>query len=241
VSATVARAQPHTLLVFDIDGTLVSGSRAGREAFALAIGDCLGITVDLSNLSLPGKTDQAIMQEIINEHGLPRDRLTWDALRAAFVQRLEAGLRASPGQPCPGVQTFLDAVVMLPHYALALGTGNIEHGARLKLGAHGLNRYFPTGGFGDDHILRDVLIGRGIERARAHYGVMFDRVVIVGDTPFDVDAARANGAYSLGVATGRFSVDALRAAGATLAAPDLTDAAAVLTAIESLAPSRPTL
>lgn len=239
MSPNPARPRSRTLLMFDIDGTLVSGSRAGREAFAMAIQDCLSISVDLSNLNLPGKTDQAIMQEIIDEHGLPKDRLTWDRLRGAFVRRLDEGLRASPGQPCPGVKALLDALEPLPDYALALGTGNIEVGARLKLGAHGLNRYFPVGGFGDDHLLRDILIRRGIERAREHYGGTFDRVVIVGDTPFDVDAARANDAYSLGVATGRFGVDELRAAGATLAMQDLTDPDAVITALASLPRSRP--
>jgi phosphoglycolate phosphatase len=229
-----------TLLVFDIDGTLVSGSRAGREAFVLAIQDCLNITVDLSSLNLPGKTDQAIMQEIIVDHDLPKDRPTWDCLLAAFVHRLEEGLRASPGQPCPGVKALLDAVETLPEYALALGTGNVERGARLKLGAHDLNRYFPTGGFGDDHVLRDVLIRRGIDRAREHYGAPFDRIVVIGDTPFDIDAARANDAYSLGVATGRFSIGELRAAGATLAMADLADVDAVLTALASLPRARPT-
>jgi phosphoglycolate phosphatase-like HAD superfamily hydrolase len=229
-----------TLLMFDVDGTLVAGSRAGREAFVLAIQDCLGRTVDLSALNLPGKTDQAIMQEIISDHGLPTDRRTWDCLLSAFVGHLDEGLKASPGRPCPGVRALLDRLDALPEYALALGTGNVERGARLKLGAHDLNRYFPTGGFGDDHVLREALIGRGIERAREHYRGAFERVVIIGDTPFDIDAARANAAYSLGVATGRFSVDELRAAGASIAMPDLADADAVLTAIASLPRARPT-
>jgi phosphoglycolate phosphatase len=230
-----------TLLMFDIDGTLISGSRAGREAFVLAIQDCLRMNVDLSSLNLPGKTDQAIMHEIISDHGLPKDTATWDCLLQAFIRRLEEGLRASPGRPCPGVKPLLDAVHALPEYALALGTGNVERGARLKLGAHDLNRYFPIGGFGDDDVLRDVLIRRGITRARAHYGASFDRVVIIGDTPFDIDAARANDAYSFGVATGRFSVAELRAAGATLAMDDLTDIDAVLTALAALPRGRPKL
>jgi phosphoglycolate phosphatase-like HAD superfamily hydrolase len=228
-----------TLLVFDIDGTLVSGSRAGREAFSLAIQDCLGFTVDLSNLNLPGKTDQAIMHEIIDEHGLPKDRPTWDCLLGAFIRRLEEGLLLSPGRPCPGVRAFLEVVETRPEYALALGTGNVERGARLKLDAHDLNRYFPIGGFGDDDVLREVLIRRGIARAREHYGAAFDRIVIIGDTPFDIDAARANDAYSLGVATGRFSIADLRAAGATLTMQDLADIDSVLTALASLPRAHP--
>jgi phosphoglycolate phosphatase-like HAD superfamily hydrolase len=217
----------------------VTGSRAARIAFARAIETHLGVTVDLSALRSDGKTDQRIMQEIIDQHQLPRDRIDWRALIAAFHEHLADAVPQSPGRLCPGIRSFLDVTSMRPDFALALGTGNFERGARLKLGAHDLNRYFATGGFGDDDVRREVIIRRGIERAAAHHEARFDRIVLVGDTPFDVEAALANGVHALGVATGRYGVDALRGAGAALAVQDLSRTAEVLRAIEALPVGRP--
>ncbi|HYQ16403.1 MAG TPA: HAD hydrolase-like protein, partial [Polyangiaceae bacterium] len=113
--------------------------------------------------------------------------------------------------------------------ALGLGTGNVLEGARLKLEHVGLYHHFGFGGFGSDHELRVELIRKGAERGAASLGQPLNacRVVIIGDTPKDIDAARGIGAESIGVGTGSFSAAELRAHGATHSFDDLATPAAL--------------
>lgn len=226
-----------TLLLFDIDGTLIKGARSARTAFARAIQSCLGVSVDLSTLNSAGKTDYRIMQEIFEQHRLPADGVDWDALRASFLHHIEEAVRLEPGEPCPGVRPLLDALAHKHATAVALGTGNLKSSAYAKLAAHGLDGYFATGGFGDDSIDRNAIITVGITRAQAHHGVRFERVAVIGDTPYDIGAAQANRVHSLCVATGPFDAESLRASGATVVLPDFSQTEAVMRAIDSLPPS----
>ncbi len=226
-----------TLLLFDIDGTLILGSRAARIAFAEAIRTCLGVSVDLSTLQSAGKTDLKIMQDIIGDHGLLTEAVNWEALRAAFLAHVADAVRLDPGRVGPGVRRLLDVLVQQAGTVLALGTGNLEQSARMKLAAHDLDAHFETGGFGEDGVERDALIAAGIARAQAHRRMRFDRVVVVGDTPFDIACAKANRVHSLGVATGPFDVEMLRRAGATLVYADLSETRAVVEALEALPPT----
>jgi phosphoglycolate phosphatase-like HAD superfamily hydrolase len=223
-----------TLLLFDVDGTLIRGTRAARTAFAHAIKTHLHTDVDLRDLKSDGKTDLMIMQEILDQYGLRRDGLDLDALIASFLDHFQDAVRENPGEACPGVRPLLDALSSRGDVVLGLGTGNLERSARLKLQAHDLSRYFPVGGFGDDGVARADILRAGIRRAEARYNRRFDRIVVVGDTPYDVQAAAANGVWSLGVATGPFDVDVLRGAGATLAVPELAPADVIIHAIEQL-------
>lgn len=157
-----------------------------------------------------------------------------DTLLEVYIAELEAELRASPPDNYRvhhGVDRAIDAA-RERGMALGLGTGNVLEGARLKLQHVDLYRHFSFGGFGDDHELRVELIRRGAERGAEKLGKKLDecRVVIIGDTPKDVDAARGIGAESIGVGTGSFSAAALREHGATYAFDDLT-APGALTAL----------
>jgi phosphoglycolate phosphatase-like HAD superfamily hydrolase len=227
-----------TLLLFDVDGTLIRGSRGARLAFARAIETCLGVRVDLSRLISAGKTDLAIMREIIDAHGLGGG-FDWAALISAFVEQVGDAVREQPGELCPGVEPLLEALTRCDDMVLALGTGNLERGARAKLGAHDLNRFFATGGFGDDGMARETILRAGIHRAAEHHGRGFDRLVVIGDTPADAEAAALAGAWSLCVATGRFPPDALATAGATMVRLDLTATTEVIGAIRGLPLSLP--
>ena len=110
------------------------------------------------------------------------------------------------------------------HLALGLGTGNVEAGARAKLARVALDGAFAFGGFGDDHEDRALLVRAGAERGAARLDRPLDacRVVIIGDTPRDVAAARAIGAECLAVATGGATAEVLRAAEPTRLVADLT-------------------
>lgn len=223
--------------MFDIDGTLLRGSQAGRAAYARAIETSCGIPVDMSGFQTAGKTDPAILRELLERTGLSDVSVDADGLLAAYLRHLEEGFRGDPGEVCPGVRDLLDTLSALAWVRLALGTGNLEQAAWMKLAAHGLAHYFATGGFGTDATQRAAILAAGILKAQARYRMTFGRVVVVGDTPDDIASAAANGVHSIGVATGPFSIDTLRRAGATLVLPDLSETAPFLRALQTLPPT----
>ena len=147
-----------------------------------------------------------------------------------YLAGLEAGLPTRPMAVLPGVMELVAALSDVEDVALALLTGNIEGGARLKLTASGLHARFATGSYGSDSERRDDLPGVAMERARDTWGVSFDAdaVFVIGDTPRDVSCGRNHGTQTVAVATGRFAADELAAAGAHHVVPDFRDTRAVL-------------
>jgi phosphoglycolate phosphatase-like HAD superfamily hydrolase len=181
-------------------------------------------------------TDRSIVRLGLQAIGIEPDESAIDALLTLYLTELEAELRVTSPDSYrvhTGIREAI-AAASRPNVALGLGTGNIERGARLKLEHVGLSRHFSFGGFGSDHELRVELIRRGAERGAATLGraVSECRVVVIGDTPKDVDAARGIGAESLGVGTGSFSAAQLLAHGATHAFDDLSCAGALATLLE---------
>lgn len=220
-----------TVLLFDIDGTLVTTGGVGRRAIERAFHRCHGRPDACSLIRFDGMTDRSITRLALEAIEVEATEGGIDALLEVYVAELEAELRSSPPDNYRvhvGVDRAIDAA-RERGMALGLGTGNIVEGARLKLEHVDLYRHFSFGGFGSDHELRVELIRRGAERGAAQLGEKLDqcRVVIIGDTPKDVDAARGIGAESLGVGTGSFSAAALREHGATYAFDDLTSPGAL--------------
>ena len=214
-----------TVLLFDIDGTLLSSSGAGRRAmersFELVTGhrDALAFPLD-------GMTDRAIVRRGLALVGADTSDATVDRIIDGYIACLPEALR-EPGDyhVYPGVRPILDACSGVDGVALGLGTGNIRRGATLKLARMQLDAYFAFGGFGCDHEERPRIIGTGAERGAARLGCARRecRVVVIGDTPKDVAAALAIGAECVGVATGRYSTADLVAAGATVAFANLAE------------------
>jgi phosphoglycolate phosphatase-like HAD superfamily hydrolase len=220
-----------TLVLFDIDGTLVRGGPA-KHAFHRAMVDAFGTAGDIHVHDFAGKTDPQIARELLTAAGLEGTQVDegLPALWRRYLEELEAGLAALPMELLPGVSALLDALESAGDAALALLTGNIAEGARLKLGSVGLATRFPVGSFGSDNEARECLPAIAIERATRHWGVAFDpeRVVVVGDTPRDVACGLHEGVRTLAVATGRYDVDTLLSAGAHDAFPDFSDTPNVL-------------
>lgn len=214
------------LLLFDIDGTLVTGGPA-KEAFHAALLDTFGTAGPIETHEFSGKTDPQIARELLLAAGLAASDIDegLDAMFQAYLSGLEAGLAGRPMEVLPGVVDLLDALDAEPDIALGLLTGNIVDGARLKLGSAGLFGRFGVGSFGSDHAERDRLPGVAIERACATLGVSFpgEDVWVIGDTPLDVRCGQSHGTRTLGVATGRYDEHALRAAGADHVLVDFSD------------------
>jgi phosphoglycolate phosphatase len=219
------------LLLFDIDGTLVLGGPA-KDAFHVALTETFGTAGAIEVHSFAGKTDPQIARELLQGAGVPDADIEagFPRLWARYLAYLEERLPTNPVRVLPGVPRLLDALAARADVGLALLTGNIAPGAKLKLGSAGLWGHFRTGSFGSDHEERDELPSIALRRARETWGVPFSPgdSVVVGDTPRDVQCGRKSGMHTLGVATGHHTVSDLRTAGADHVLSDLSDTTEVV-------------
>ncbi len=228
-----------TVLLFDVDGTLVTTGGAGRRALERVFAHCFG-REDACSFRLDGMTDRAIVRAGLASIGITATEQDIDAVLADYVRILEeevAKVDAREYRVHAGIEKALDAARSREPIALGLGTGNIREGARVKLSRVGIYDRFPFGGFGCDHENRVELLRCGVRRGAERLDVSPQscRVVVIGDTPKDIIAAHGIGAESVGVGTGRFSAAELLAAGATAAYPDLLALGALETLLEKSA------
>jgi phosphoglycolate phosphatase-like HAD superfamily hydrolase len=229
------------LILFDIDGTILWTDGAGRRAIHRALLDEMGTAGPIEGYRFDGKTDPQIVRELMELAGHPEcdseDRIT--AVCTRYVELLTAEL-AKPTQATrvyPGIQELLAALE--PYEAggralVGLLTGNVQHGAALKLRSAGLDfERFTVGAYGSDSHYRPNLPAIAARRAEQRTGRTFSGadIVIVGDTPDDVACARPMGARTVGVGTGYYTAAQLREAGATHAFDNLGDTAAVIRAL----------
>ena len=215
-----------TVLLFDLDGTLVRTGGAGRRAMRRALGAELDAPDALDGVTFGGRTDRWILRTAFERVGRPFDEAGFSRVTATYLGFLEEELASPAGyRVLPAVPELIDACRSPVHVALGLGTGNIEPAAYAKLGPSGLADAFPFGGFGSDAEDRAELVAIGLARGAACLGVEPEatRRVIIGDTARDVDAAKAVGALCLAVGTGGEEPAALTARGADLAVDTLAD------------------
>ncbi len=215
-----------TVLLFDIDGTLVTTGGVGRLALERAFEIHHG-RADACAFRLDGMTDRAIVRTALRALGAADSDAAIDAVLAVYLEVLADAVARADDQSYrlhAGMLAALDASRKEERIAVGLGTGNVREGARLKLERVGVFDRFAFGGFGSDHEDRTELIRCGALRGAARLGVPLEacRVVVIGDTPKDVAAAKGIGAESIGVGTGHFSPDDLIACGATHAFADLS-------------------
>jgi phosphoglycolate phosphatase-like HAD superfamily hydrolase len=224
-----------TVLLFDIDGTLVLTGGAGQRAMARAFEDLFAISDGFRDIQMAGRTDTWILSSAAERHGIrPADLARFHDTYLAHLER-----ELEPPNPrksvMPGVRPLLDALASRDDVYLALLTGNYHEAARLKLEHFDLWRYFQTGAFADDGQDRNSLLPKALERVHACGGPMVQPadVIVVGDTPHDVTCAQVCGARAFGVATGPFSAQQLRDSGAAVVFDDLSDTGAFLALLET--------
>lgn len=202
------------LVLFDVDGTLISAGRAARESILAALSSILGWEGSTDGNDFSGKTDPQILRELVADAvGAARFDATLSAVLDRYVDELRRRLRPEAVVPKPGVSALLERLSRDRRVTLGLLTGNIERGARTKLEPPGFNRYFPFGAFGDDSADRYCLPAVAVARAREHTGREFsgESVVIVGDSVHDVLCGRSLGVRSIAVATGPTPAEKLAA------------------------------
>ncbi|MBA3960778.1 MAG: HAD hydrolase-like protein [Chthoniobacterales bacterium] len=198
---------PRRLLLFDIDGTLVNTAGAGVQALKDILLDRFGIDDDLEGIEIAGRTDSGIVQQILQKQKIAPTEETIAAYLDDYVERLACDLPKRAGRVLRGITELLPRLKANPQNVLALLTGNIERGAKLKLEHYGLWDFFEFGAFADDHHDRNQLGPFAQRRAREKYATDFaaENIDVIGDTPHDIACGKAIGARTIAVATGNFS------------------------------------
>jgi phosphoglycolate phosphatase-like HAD superfamily hydrolase len=211
------------LVLWDIDGTLVHTLGAGVRGMNAAFGQLHGHPEALEGVPVAGRTDRSIVSDAFRKLGIEPTGEKIHGLRDAYFDQLKVELTrpaAAEFGVLPGVHALLDALDARADVTVALLTGNFIGGAEIKLTHFDLWHRFAFGAYGDDHLDRRDLVPVALERAR-EAGLSPARVIVIGDTPLDVDCAHAHGALAVGVATGPYTMDVLRHAGADLTVPSL--------------------
>jgi phosphoglycolate phosphatase len=201
------------LVLFDIDGTLISTNGAGVRAFEKVFATEFGLSEAIRGVRFAGRTDGALVREVLTRAGVPATPENFQRFFDRYVFWLDHLLVKGGGGPCPGVLDFLRDLRDLPEPpTLGLLTGNVRLGAELKLRRFGLWEEFVFGGFADDHEERDQIAVAARARARHHLGPALadEEIVVVGDTRHDIQCGRAIGARVLAVATGGETLADLR-------------------------------
>lgn len=218
-----------TVLLFDVDGTLVTTCGAGRRAIERAFESRHGSKAVLA-FSFGGMTDKAIVRSGLLELGRrfideAEVEAEIEATLRFYLDVLAEEVARTPIRIHDGMVRAMDMADARPGFALGLGTGNIRRGAEIKLGCVGIYERFSFGGFGDDSIDRPTLLMAGARRGAEKLGVPIEdcRIVVVGDTPRDIAAAKAIGAESIAVATGMHDVAELSACEPTAVFANLAD------------------
>ncbi len=213
-------------VVFDIDGTLITTGGAGAHAWASAFLDRYSVTGDIADFTEDGMPDHDVCRAtFVGLLGRAPTEAEIAALITAYLGHLDDAVAASTGyRVLPGLPEALET---LSNAGILLGitSGNVEAAAHIKLARGQLNRWFAFGGYGSDSADRGELTRIAIRRGSRVLGTQLDpgAVLVVGDTPRDVEAAHAAGAVSVGVATGHFSAADLSAAGAAHVLASLQD------------------
>ena len=204
------------LVLFDVDGTLLSASGAGRRALDRAMQDVYGTSGPIDSYDFRGGTDPQIIRDLLGRAGL--DEAAIRAGEETVYQRYEAHLEIEIGDGravtiYPGVRGLVETLAARPDVVVGLLTGNIEAGARIKLRPTGLWPFFRLGAYGSDDADRTRLPRVAAGRAEQLVGRVFrgPDTVIIGDTPRDIGCARAFGARAIAVATGWHSLEDLAA------------------------------
>jgi phosphoglycolate phosphatase len=214
-----------TLILFDIDGTLLDCGPQVRPLFENAMLATFGLSGDLHKVDFAGKTDPGIAFEALTAAGIPREVVTagLPSFKADYLGRLTRSLEKSRMRLLPGLPEILTRLEQRSDVVLALLTGNWEAGARTKLAHFDLNAYFPFGAFGCDGVDRAELPPVAFERAFQATGHRFrpEETLIVGDSRNDIACGHAHGIPVLAVSTGHTPAATLAAAGADWVIPDL--------------------
>ena len=209
------------VLLFDIDNTLLYSGGAGGYAMSLAFHEMFGVEDGFGKIEFSGRTDRYIFATALANCGVdtgPEPHI--EAFVGRYAELLPNALKERDGSLMPGFPELL-AALRDGGASLGLATGNFSRSARIKLEYFGLDGYFSGGGFGEESLERADVVAAAIERVAD--GAIREDILVIGDTPHDITSAVDNNLIAIGVATGNYTADDLKAAGAHTVFPDFSD------------------
>jgi phosphoglycolate phosphatase-like HAD superfamily hydrolase len=200
-----------TVLFWDIDGTLITTGRAGMFAWNDSVQELTGRVFDLrTELRTAGLTDYQIAVKTFELIGVTPEADLITQLVRRYEDLLPASLPLRAGGVLPNVRDVLESLRERPDVRSYLLTGNTRGGARAKLTYYGLMDFFPDGAFAEDQGDRSSIARRALDLARRAGPVADERIFVIGDTPHDIECAKAIGARTVAVATGGYTKDELQ-------------------------------
>lgn len=228
-------AKEPILLLWDIDGTIITSGNAGEEALRLSLKRLHNLDLELERIDYRGRTDVKISYMILKEYGIEASKENVDAFLQGYFRGLEEELPKRHASVLPGVLDILNDPS--GRFVHGLLTGNCRRGAQLKLTEYGVWHYFPFGAFADDSMERNDLGPFALRRAQEQTGKAFppSRVFIIGDTPHDISCGKIIGAHTVGVSTGTYTFPELSACQPSALFENLSDVNRFISHVEQLA------
>lgn len=221
------------ILLFDIDGTLLDPAGEGKVLMRLAMEDVFGTAGEIDSYDMSGKVDWQIVTDLMLQAGIYPENV--DKKRgdffAAYARQVEASAPTLKMHLLPGVALLLEHLTVDTGFLLGLVTGNVREAVPHKLLAVGIDpALFRFGAFGSEHPDRNLLPALALSRLEQALGISIpmERVMVIGDTPRDIECARHTGVKVLCVATGRYSIEELNEFEPDYLLEDLTDTDAVM-------------
>lgn len=214
------------LVLFDIDGTLIRTDGAGIKAFRLALETQFKVRDGINGVKFAGRTDTGVAREVFLRHGIEPSTENFQLFFDCYAHWLGHILTETRGEICPGIGKLILELESLPQPpVIGLLTGNIRLGAEIKLRHYRLWQFFRTGGFADDHEERDQIAVIARERGcrLLNEKLQDEQVLVIGDTPLDIQCGKAINAKVLAVATGSSTVEELKAYRPDWAVKDLDE------------------
>ncbi|MEZ6046462.1 MAG: HAD family hydrolase [Planctomycetaceae bacterium] len=213
------------ICLFDIDGTLLLSGKAGQRAIEHVLQERYSLTTPVEGIQTAGRTDMAIMYDLLNYYEIEPTRERLVEFQNFYLEQLPIELERCRGEVLPGVVECLEELHSHPEIQVGLLTGNLARGALLKITHYNLQQYFTFGTYGDHHINRDDVARQALDQIRSEQGAHFptEHVWIIGDTPADVQCARAINANVIAVATGVIPHHELKSSAPDFLVHDLTE------------------
>lgn len=199
------------LLIWDIDGTLINCYGSGREALEKAYMDLYGIPSALSGISMPGALDLTTTLEINERHQI--SNFDFEGFFRHYSELLTQSIKTGKGIAILGGIDQVLETLQQPGLYHVIGTGNCRAGAYVKLNLSGLMHYFEEGAYGDEVKTRFELLALAKQRAESAFKLKFTAsdVMVIGDTPMDIAAAKQNEFVAVATTTGYYDESALEA------------------------------